>query len=347
VCLTLRYARDLLIPIVIAGLVGYTLNPVVAQLARWRVPRAAGASLVVVLLVLGAGAGVYALRNQAVAVVEQLPEAARKFRDHLREQRRREGGAVEKTREAAEELEKTAEAIAPRRSRTTSGGAQRVQVEEAAFDLYRYLWAGSLGLVYLGLQGMVVVFLVFFLLLSGDLYKRKLVALTGHAAVRRRLTGEILDEITAQIGRFLLVRVATSAIVAVVTTAALWALGLEHAIVWGVLAGVFNTIEYLGPVLVSGGLAIVAFLQLGTLSAALAISGVALVITSLEGWLITPALLGRATRMNAVVVFLSLLFWGWVWGPLGLILAVPMMVIVKAVCDRVDGLRPVAELLGD
>jgi predicted PurR-regulated permease PerM len=100
VCLTLRYARDLLIPIVIAGLVGYTLNPVVAQLARWRVPRVAGASLVVVLLVLGAGAGVYALRNQAVAVVEQLPEAARKFRDHLREQRRREGGAVEKTREA-------------------------------------------------------------------------------------------------------------------------------------------------------------------------------------------------------------------------------------------------------
>jgi len=347
VCLTLRYARDLLIPVVIAGLVGHTLNPVVAQLARWRVPRAAGAPLVVALLVLGAGAGVYALRNQAVAVVEQLPEAARKFRDHLREQRRREGGAVEKTREAAEELEKTAEAIASRRSRTTSGGAQRVQVEEAPFDLYRYLWAGSLGLVYLGLQGMVVVFLVFFLLLSGDLYKRKLVALAGHAAARRRLTGEVLDEITAQIGRFLLVRVATSAIVAVVTTAALWALGLEHAIVWGVLAGILNTIEYLGPVLVSGGLAIVAFLQFGTLSAALAISGVALVITSLEGWLITPALLGRATRMNAVAVFLSLLFWGWVWGPLGLILAVPMMVIVKAVCDRVDGLRPVAELLGD
>jgi predicted PurR-regulated permease PerM len=153
--------------------------------------------------------------------------------------------------------------------------------------------------------------------------------------VRRRLTGEVLDEITAQIGRFLLVRAATSAIVAVVTTAALWALGLEHAIVWGVLAGILNTIEYLGPVLVSGGLAIVAFLQFGTLSDALAISGVALVITSLEGWLITPALLGRATRMNAVVVFLSLLFWGWVGG------------LVKAVCDRVDGLRPVAELLGD
>ena len=116
---------------------------------------------------------------------------------------------------------------------------------------------------------------------------------------------------------------------------------------WGVLAGIFNTVEYLGPVLVSGGLAIVAFLQFGALSSALAISGVALAITSLEGWLVTPALLGRATRMNAVVVFLGLLFWGWVWGPLGLILAVPMLVIVKAVCDRVDELSAVSRLMSD
>ena len=201
---------------------------------------------------------------------------------------------------------------------------------------YHLIWTAAVGL-----------FLVFFLLLSGDLYKRKLITLTGRAALRRRLTGEVLDEISAQIGRFLLVRLVASAAVAIVTAGALWVLGLEHAIVWGVLAGIFNTVEYLGPVLVSGGLAIVAFLQFGALSSALAISGVALAITSLEGWLVTPALLGRATRMNAVVVFLGLLFWGWVWGPLGLILAVPMLVIVKAVCDRVDELSAVGRLMSD
>ena len=222
-----------------------------------------------------------------------------------------------------------------------------MRIEEPRFDVYSYLWAGSIGLLSLSLQAVVVVFLVFFLLLSGDLYKRKLITLTGRAALRRRLTGEVLDEISAQIGRFLLVRLVASAAVAIVTAGALWVLGLEHAIVWGVLAGIFNTVEYLGPVLVSGGLAIVAFLQFGALSSALAISGVALAITSLEGWLVTPALLGRATRMNAVVVFLGLLFWGWVWGPLGLILAVPMLVIVKAVCDRVDELSAVGRLMSD
>jgi predicted PurR-regulated permease PerM len=347
VVVTLRYARDLLIPIVIAVLVSYLLNPVVTQLARWRVPRPLGAAAVVLMLLLGAGGGVYALRNQAVAVIEQLPEAARRLRDSLREARRAPAGPVEKTQEVAEEVKKTAEALTQRRPATTASGAQRVQVEEAPFDLYRYLWAASLTLVYLGLQTVVVVFLVFFLLLSGDLYKRKLLRLTGRAGASRRVTGEVLDEITMQIGRFLLVRVAASAVVAVVTATALWAFGLEHAIVWGVLAGIFNTIEYLGPVLVSGGLALVAFLQFGVPSTALIIAGVALLITSLEGWLVTPALLGRATRMNAVAVFVSLLFWGWVWGPLGLVLAVPMMAVIKAVCDRVDGLRPVGELLGD
>ena len=162
---TLRYARDLFVPIAVAVLFGYMLNPVVAWLVRRRLPRPVGAALVVLGLVVGIGAGVYALRSQAVAVVEQLPEAARRLRDHLRAQRGG-AGAVEKTQEAAEELEKTAEAIAPRRSSTAAGGARRVRIEEPRFDVYSYLWAGSIGLLSLSLQAVVVVFLVAALLIA-------------------------------------------------------------------------------------------------------------------------------------------------------------------------------------
>jgi predicted PurR-regulated permease PerM len=110
---------------------------------------------------------------------------------------------------------------------------------------------------------------------------------------------------------------------------------------------VFNSIPYVGPVIVSGGTAVVAFLQFGNLSMTLATTGAALVITSLEGFLLTPWLTSRAARMNAVAVFVGLLFWGWVWSIWGMLLAVPMLMVVKSICDHVEDFKGVGELLGD
>jgi predicted PurR-regulated permease PerM len=95
------------------------------------------------------------------------------------------------------------------------------------------------------------------------------------------------------------------------------------------------------------GIALVAFLQFGSLSTALQVSAVALAITSLEGFLLTPALMGRAARINGVAMFLSLLFWSWLWGVIGMIVAVPLMMVLKSVCDRIESLQPVGELLGE
>ena len=124
-------------------------------------------------------------------------------------------------------------------------------------------------------------------------------------------------------------------------------MGLEQAGVWGLLAGVFNSIPYLGPVIVTGGVAVVAFLQFGTVEMALLVSFAALVITSLEGFLLTPWLSGRATRMNAVAVFVGLIFWGSIWSVWGMLLAVPMLATIKAVCDHIEELQPIADFLGD
>jgi len=145
----------------------------------------------------------------------------------------------------------------------------------------------------------------------------------------------------------LLIQILTSAIVAVVTAATLWALGLRQAALWGLAAGIFNSIPYYGPLIVTGALSIVAYLQFGTVSMTAAVAGVSLLVTTLEGFLLTPFLIGRASSMNQVAVFGGLLFWSWVWGVWGILLAVPMMMVIKVVCDHVEPLQPVGHLLGD
>jgi predicted PurR-regulated permease PerM len=193
----------------------------------------------------------------------------------------------------------------------------------------------------------VVLFLAYFLLVAGDTFRRKLVKITGPALSKKKITVQVLDEITSQIQRYLLVQIATSLVVGVATWLAFLWIGLEHAAIWGIAAAVFNTIPYLGPVVVTGCTALVALLQFGTLGMAFLVGAVALLITSLEGYLLTPWLTGRASRMNAVTVFVGVLFWGWLWGVWGLLLGVPIIMVVKAVCDRVEDLKPVGQMLGD
>jgi len=115
----------------------------------------------------------------------------------------------------------------------------------------------------------------------------------------------------------------------------------------GVPAGVLNIVPYLGPVIVAAVVFVVGFVQFGTIGMAAAASGITVVVTSLEGYVVTPWLTSKAAEMNAVAIFVGLLFWGWIWGLAGLLLAVPLMLALKAVCDRVEELKPVGELLGE
>ena len=345
--LMLQYAQAVLIPVIVAVLLSYILGPAVDSLARRGVPRILGSVLVIVLLCAGLGYGVYTLTGQAMAIVEKVPAAARRVTERLerRERARAPEGALEKVQEAAKQVEEAAEkASSPE---TVRDGVQQVQVVEPAFVARDYLWAGGIGL--LGLLGQfgMVLFLVFFLLVTGDLFKRKLVKIAGPTLTKKKISVQIMDEINKQISNFLRVQVITSVIVAVATAAVLWWFGVEQFVVWGLLAGVFNSIPYLGPLVVTGGLAVVTFMQFDDVWKTVYVSGAALAITSLEGWLLTPALMSQAAQMNPVAIFVGLLFWSWVWGVMGTILAVPMMMMLKAVCDRVEDLQPIGELLGE
>jgi predicted PurR-regulated permease PerM len=345
VVLVLQYARSVFIPIVLGVLISYTLAPIVAWLQLARVPRSIGAAVAVSVLVGSLGLGVYTLSDQAMAIVSDVPKAAQRVRERMREHRRTPGGAIEKVQQAATEIDRAAkEAAQPAEAQR---GVTRVEVVDPAFRASDYLWAGSVGLVTIAGQFVLVLFLAYFFLVTGNLYKRKLVKIAGPTLTQKRITVQILDDINHQIEHFMRVQVVTSLVVGVATGATLWWFGVNQYIVWGLLAGLFNSIPYLGPVLVTGALGVVSFMQFNDLLKTAYVCGATFAITSIEGFLLTPLMMSRAAQMNPVAIFLGLLFWSWIWGVWGTVLAVPMLMMLKAICDHIEDLQPIGELMGE
>ncbi len=336
----LQYMQALFVPLAIGMLLFYALDPLVDGMERIRVPRWIGAALALGLTIGTLLGGAYALQDQAMTAVSQLPAGARRITALMEREPRSAPGPLDKVEQAATELAKTDAPKPP-------PGVVRVQVEAPRITATGILWSGSIGAFSAVNQLIMILFLTYFVLLSDKLFRRKFVELAGPTLSKKKVTIEIIDDIASQIGRFLLVQIFTSIVVGVATWAVLAYMGLEQAALWGLLAGVLNSIPYYGPLVVSGGLSLVAFLQFGTFSMALVVAGVSLVITSLEGWLLTPTLMGRVASMNRVAVFVGLLFWSWAWGVAGLLLAVPMMMSIKVFCDHVEDLKPVGRFLGD
>jgi predicted PurR-regulated permease PerM len=346
VIFVLNWARAIFIPLMLGVMISYALSPPVNLMQKLRIPRAIGAAVLLLGIVGGTGALFYSLSDDAAKLIETLPDAAKKIRLARLKERGTSEGMMENVQKTATQLERAAsETSVP--APVAPQGVTRVQIEKPKLNVKEYLWMGTKGAVGFAGQLTMVLFLAYFMLVSGDTFRRKLVKITGPTLSKKKITLQVLDEITAQIQRYLLVQVFTSILVGVVTWLVFLWIGLEHAAIWGIAAGVFNTVPYLGPVIVTGGTALVAFLQFGTISMALLVAGTSLIITGLEGYLLTPWLTGRASRMSPVVVFVSVLFWGWLWGVWGLLLGVPIIMIIKAVCDRVEDLKAIGELLGD
>jgi predicted PurR-regulated permease PerM len=337
----LYWARAIFIPIMVGVMLSVALSPIVKAMERWHIPRAVGAALLL-FGALGATAyAAYALADDAAALVEMLPEAVQKVRGSFEDQQTDPQGTIGKVKKAAAEIERAATPSAH-----PEDGVQRVHVEAEHFSLRNYMWSGTLGLAGAVGQAMAITFIAYFLLASGNTFRRKLVRIAGPTFTRRRLTVQALDEITVQIQRYLLVQLFTSFVVGVASWLAFLWIGLNHAAVWGIVAGVLDLVPYIGLIAVGASSALVGFLQFGTFEMALLISGASVVIHAIEGYLLTPWLTSHASRMNPVAVFLGVLSWGWLWGIWGLLLGVPILMVVKAVCDRVDELKPIGELLG-
>ncbi|MDP9198401.1 MAG: AI-2E family transporter, partial [Pseudomonadota bacterium] len=301
----LDWAQPVLIPLVLALIISYALAPIVDRLEKHRIPRALSAAVLLLTIIVGVAATVISLRDEAVDLIETLPEAVEKIQAAIKKEGVGSGETIERVQKAADEIERAAEEAAPE---AETPGVTRVQIEKPKLNIRQYLWTTMSGAIAATGITLIVLFLAFFLLASGDAFRRKWVKLSGPTLSRKKVTVQVMDEIGYQIKRYLGVQVLTSVIVGIASGLAFWAIGLENAAVWGVAAGVLNLVPYLGAIITTGGTALVAFFQFGTIGMALAVASISLVINTLEGSWLTPWLASRASRMNAVVVFSGLLF---------------------------------------
>jgi predicted PurR-regulated permease PerM len=342
----LRLASAVFVPLVVGVMFSYALTPLVNQMVRLHLPRTLAAAILLLGIVGGTATIAYSLSDDTVELIEALPVVVQKLRRGL-DGSSAEGpaGTMEKVQKAASEIERDAaegnKALEPER------GVAKVQIEKPKVNVKDYLLPGTLGLGAAAANTTVVIFITFFLLAAGDNFRRKMVKLAGPTLSKKKLTLRALDEIDMQVQRYLLVQVFTSAVVGVATWLAFLWIGVEHAAVWGVVTFVFNFIPYVGSVIASSAAMLVGFAQFGSFEMAFLIGGVELLINVVEGYILTPWLTSRATRMNPVAVFAGVLAWGWLWGIWGLFLGVPILVVIKVICDRVDEFKPVGELLGE
>ncbi len=342
----LKWAQSFFVSLLLGILFAYTLNRLVVWLELVRIPRAAGTSLVMVGVLCAIALGANSLSGQILTILDQVPEAVSKLSTGVAKQRRGETSTMQKMQTAASEIEKaTSEATgltSPPKQRVT-----RVVIDSPSFRLGNFLWANSMSAAALIGQATMVFFLTFFLLLSGDIYKRKLVRLAGPSLSHRKITVRILEDINESIQGYMFMLLVTNLLVAALTWIALSGFGLENAGAWAVAAGLLHLIPYLGPLVTAVVIGMAAFMQFDSLSMMLLAGGASLLIATLVGHFVATWMTGRIAKMNTAAVFVSLLFLAWLWGVWGMLLSVPIIVIVKVVAQHVEHFSPVAELLGD
>ncbi|WP_316157164.1 AI-2E family transporter [Cupriavidus sp. BIC8F] len=332
-------ARDFLIPVVLAIVLAYLLDPLVCALQRLGLPRAL-AGTVVLLAVLGVLlSGAYLLQGQVESIVNSLPETARKLSRSVGALMSGDDSMWQKVRRAATILSGTGQ---PPPARGT-----QVVVEQTPAQIHNMLLAGSVSIFTMAGQAVVVVFLLYFLLLAGDTFKRKFIKMAGTTISEKKISVHMLDEVNRSIRRYMGMLLVTNAALGACTWLLLKWLGVHNAGSWAIAAAALHLVPYFGAMAIAVCLGVVTLMQFGTLGMAAAAAVGSLLIATLIGSVVTTWMTGRMARMNAVAVFVALLLFTWLWGVWGMLLAIPLITIAKVVADHIEGLEVVAEFLGE
>jgi len=349
----LQWAKNFLVPLLLGIFIAYTLSPVVRWLERWHIKRAIGATLVTGLILAGMALTVQRVQGEIFNIVDELPTLTHKVSKLIAEASDGQPSTIQQVQAAAAELEQAAAnagADARRAAQHRPLPAAVPAVTSAAgasnFRVMDWLLAGSVGLASFVSQATMVVFLVFFLLLAGDTFKRKLVKLTP-SLTKKKVTVHILEDINTSIQNYMFMLLVTNVLLAALMWVALRMIGLENPGAWAIFAGVAHVMPYFGPLLITAATGLVAFMQFESLRMVILVGGASMAIATLVGMVVTTWMTGKIAKMNPAAVFVSLLFWGWLWGMWGLLLGVPVVVVIKVVAERVEDMEFVAELLGE
>lgn len=335
----MRVAEPFLVPLVTGIFLSYTLRPLVSLVERARIPRFPAAVLVVSVLVALVSATIYATRNDFNEWVAELPAAARKLRHAVADSARQSPGPMTHMKAAAAELD---EAAAEASGKPGAPPPAAVGVQ-AQFQEFLTVQSGKALSVVAEIS--VALLLALFLLAAGDTFRRKVAKIAGASLARRRVTVEVLDEIDGQIQVYMMTLLVTNVLIALSTWAALFALGLSDAGMWGAMIGIVHIIPYVGTIVATVGAGVAMFVQTGNPADGLIAGGVVFAIATTFGMGLATWMQGRATHINPVAVLIGVLFFGWLWGGWGLLLSVPILAVVKSIADRVEVMQPISELL--
>lgn len=323
---TAYFARLLFMPIVLALVLSLVLSPVMRLLLRARIPAAIAAGIIIFVLMGAFAFGLYSLATPAANWMDRAPKIMHQIEHKISPIRQ----TVEEVSAAAEQVERMTE---------TKGGTPTVKLEGAS--LRELVYDHATGFV---VGTVSVLFLVYFLLAWGD-------RMVLHAQAWSHARGvshfnELFHVLQHEISHYLLTITVINAVLGLAVTAAMYLLDMPNPALWGVLAGVLNFAPYLGALAVLAVISVVSLLTFPDIGTALLPPAVFLALTTLEGQIITPQVVGQRLALNPLMVFLSIIFWFWLWGVVGALLAVPILAIVKIVSDRTERFQALGQVLG-
>lgn len=326
---TFYFARDILLPIVLATLLTLVLTPVMRVLVAIKVPKPIGAALVVAGLLAALVTGASLLMQPASEWMAKAPATLSRLEDKLHALRR----SVEEVSKAAEKVERIA---APEGAAPKAKPAPPPQPTLTS----RILAAAQKVL----LVAAPTVVLLYFLLATGDLFLRKLVKVLPTLSDKKRAV-TVANTVQDELAIYLFTITCINAGLGVATGVAMYLLGMPNPALWGVMVALLNYLPYLGPLIGLTVLGMVAAITFEDLGRTLAVPAVFFLLTFIEGQILMPFITGRRLTLNPVVIFLSMLFWGWLWGVIGMLMAVPIAMICRIISEHVEWLKPFGEFL--
>tara|TARA_R110002049_G_scaffold182485_3_gene350393 strand:+ start:5797 stop:6927 length:1131 start_codon:yes stop_codon:yes gene_type:complete len=334
----LYFARSLAVPVVTAFALYMVLRPVVRQGKRIGITPAIGAAGILFGLLIAIGFGTYLVLEPAQQMIANTPRHVSVVKEKLE-------FLTNKMKAVSEATEDLAEPTVS----SDGDGDEDGEQEPVPVQIKQPNWTNSV--TYLSGTGNVVSFLticgalLFFLLATGDNLLRSIMHALPNFTARRRLV-ETIENVQEGLGSYLARISAINACLGLCVGVAMWLLGMPSPVLWGVMAFAFNFIPILGAIAGATIVFVVALVNFDPTYYAFVVTSTFLVLTSIEGQFITPAILGRTMSMSPVLVFLSIVIWGWMWGIIGVFLSVPILIAARMACERYDGLQPLAYILG-
>ncbi len=321
-------AKAIMLPVFVALFLNLLLAPLVRGLEKIHIPPPFAAGGILLLLISTLTFGMIQLSSPASLWLDRAPEALQQVEQKIRTIK----SSVLEMGEATKALEHMA-------SLSESRKAPKIQVKTESLGGQLIDWTTEF---ILGLVSTMI--LLYFFLASGDLFLEKLVKVLPRFSDKRRAV-EIVRGIEGNISSYLVTVTSVNVGLALVTSLAMYLLGMPNPYLWGAMAGILNFIPYVGSIIGLGAVTLAAILTFEHMNIVAMVSGTYVFLTAIEGSVITPHLLGRKLTLNPVIILVSVLFWGWLWGAIGALLAVPFVASLKMICDQIEPLNSIGEFL--